>query len=91
MGDVIGDINARRGRIEGMEDIGGGKMIRLMYRLQRCSVTPQTCVPRLRVVVTTPCSSRSTSRYRRISRRRYSLLRNNYKNNCNPVFLAGLR
>jgi elongation factor G len=28
MGDVIGDINARRGRIEGMDDIGGGKMIR---------------------------------------------------------------
>ena len=28
MGDVIGDINSRRGHIEGMEDIGGGKMIR---------------------------------------------------------------
>ena len=28
MGDVIGDINARRGRIEGMEDIGGGRMIK---------------------------------------------------------------
>ncbi|KSV58464.1 elongation factor G [Acetivibrio ethanolgignens] len=28
MGDVIGDINARRGRIEGMEDIGGGKMVK---------------------------------------------------------------
>jgi len=28
MGDVIGDINSRRGRIEGMEDIGGGKMIK---------------------------------------------------------------
>ena len=28
MGDVIGDINSRRGRIEGMEDIGRGKMIR---------------------------------------------------------------
>ena len=28
MGDVIGDINGRRGRIEGMEDIGGGRMIR---------------------------------------------------------------
>ena len=27
-GDVIGDINSRRGRIEGMDDIGGGKMIR---------------------------------------------------------------
>jgi len=28
MGDVIGDINSRRGRIEGMDDISGGKMIR---------------------------------------------------------------
>ena len=27
MGDVIGDINSRRGRIEGMDDIGGGKMV----------------------------------------------------------------
>ena len=28
MGDVIGDINSRRGRIEGMEDVGGGKLIK---------------------------------------------------------------
>ncbi|MGN0411256.1 MAG: elongation factor G [Candidatus Fimousia sp.] len=28
MGDVIGDMNSRRGRIEGMDDIGGGKMVR---------------------------------------------------------------
>jgi len=28
MGDVIGDINGRRGRIEGMDDIGGGKLIK---------------------------------------------------------------
>ena len=28
MGDVIGDINARRGRIEGMDDLGGGKIVR---------------------------------------------------------------
>ncbi len=27
MGDVIGDINARRGRIEGMDDLGGGKIV----------------------------------------------------------------
>ena len=27
MGDVIGDINSRRGRIEGMDDIGGGKIV----------------------------------------------------------------
>ena len=28
MGDVIGDINSRRGRIEGMDDIGAGKMVK---------------------------------------------------------------
>ena len=28
MGDVIGDINSRRGRIEGMDDMGGGKIVR---------------------------------------------------------------
>ncbi len=27
LGDVIGDLNSRRGRIEKMEDIGGGKMV----------------------------------------------------------------
>ena len=27
MGDVIGDINSRRGRIEGMEDVGGGRIV----------------------------------------------------------------
>ncbi len=27
MGDVIGDVNSRRGRIEGMEDVGGGKLV----------------------------------------------------------------
>ena len=33
MGDVIGDINSRRGRIEGMEDIGGGKMVKAYVAL----------------------------------------------------------
>ena len=33
MGDVIGDLNARRGRIEGMEDISGGKMIKAFVPL----------------------------------------------------------
>ena len=28
MGDVIGDINSRRGQIEGMEDVGNGKMVK---------------------------------------------------------------
>lgn len=33
MGDVIGDINSRRGQIEGMDDVGGGKMIRAFVPL----------------------------------------------------------
>ena len=33
MGAGIGDINARRGRIEGMEDIGGGKMVKAFVPL----------------------------------------------------------
>ncbi len=28
MGDVIGDINGRRGRIEGMDELGGGRLIK---------------------------------------------------------------
>ncbi len=28
MGDVIADINSRRGKIEGMDDLGGGKIVR---------------------------------------------------------------
>ncbi len=28
LGDVIGDINGRRGRLEGMEEIGGGRLIK---------------------------------------------------------------
>ena len=33
MGDVIGDLNSRRGRVEGMEDIGGGKMVQAFVPL----------------------------------------------------------
>ena len=33
MGDVIGDITSRRGRIEGMEDVGGGKLIKAFVPL----------------------------------------------------------
>ncbi len=33
MGDVIGDLNSRRGKVEGMEDIPGGKMVRAMVPL----------------------------------------------------------
>ncbi len=33
MGDIIGDLNSRRGRIEGMDDIGGGKIVRAFVPL----------------------------------------------------------
>ena len=33
MGDIIGDINSRRGRIEGMDDLGGGKIVRAFVPL----------------------------------------------------------
>ena len=33
MGDVIGDLNSRRGRMEGMDDLGGGKIVRAFVPL----------------------------------------------------------
>ena len=56
MGDVIGDINSRRGRIEGMDDIGGGKMIRGFVPLAE---------------VTTLCSLRNMSRFPSLYRKRF--------------------
>ena len=75
MGDVIGDINSRRGRIEGMEDVGGGT-----YRswfcttCLKCSDILQTYVPELRDVVTTPCSLRNMSKFLRTYRKRFWML-----------------
>ena len=33
MGDVIGSLNAKRGQIEGMDDVGGGKIVRAFVPL----------------------------------------------------------
>ncbi len=64
MGDVIGDLSSRRGRIEGMEargnsqvDPGAGPACR------RCSGTVPTSVRGPRAAPRTPCSSTRTSRY----------------------------
>ena len=74
MGDVIGDINSRRGRIEGMDDIGGGKMISGYVPLaEMFGYCYRPSFQRLRDVVTTPCSSRNMSRYRRTFRRKFLL------------------
>jgi elongation factor G len=70
MGDVIGDINSRRGRIEGMDDLGGG-LLEVMCRLQRCLVILQICVLRHKDAETTLCSLRSMSRFQSRYRKRY--------------------
>lgn len=44
MGDVIGDINARRGRLEGMEAKSGNQEIRGFIPLSKCLVMQQTYV-----------------------------------------------
>ena len=71
MGDVIGDINSRRGRIEGMDDLGGGKIVR-GYRsiVRNVWILYRSYVPEHRDVVTTQCSSRNTSQYRSQYRKR---------------------
>ena len=33
LGDVIGDVNSRRGRIEGMDEVGGGRIVRAFVPL----------------------------------------------------------
>ena len=80
MGDVIGDINSRRGRIEGMDDIGGGKIVRAFCSAwQRCSDIQQTYVQEHRVVVTTQCSSKNMNRFRSQFRKKLLLIKQNNK------------
>ncbi len=73
MGDVIGDINSRRGRIEGMDDIASGKMVRALFHYLKCSDILQTYVLELRDVVTTLCSLKNTNQYQRTYRKKYLL------------------
>ena len=59
MGDVIGDINSRRGQIQAMEERGGARVVRgPSFRCPRCSATWVTCGPRPRVARATRCSFR---------------------------------
>ena len=76
MGDVIGDINSRRGRIEGMEDIGGGKMIRGYVPLAEMFGYSTDLRSKTQGRGNYSCSSRNTSRFRRISRRKCLQQRN---------------
>ena len=67
MGDVMGDLNSRRGRIEGMERRATRKWFVPWCRWRRCSVTRPICARRRRAGRCTPCTSRTTKRCLRTS------------------------
>ena len=61
MGDVIGDLNSRRGRIEGMETARGTQIDHVdACRFRRCSATRPTCARARRAAPPTRCTSSAT-------------------------------
>ena len=43
LGDVMGNLNSRRGRVEGLEPRGNAQAIKARCRSRRCSATRPTC------------------------------------------------
>ena len=78
VGDVMGDLNKRRGRVLGMDHVAGGKQ---MCQWQRCMVTPPIFEQCQVVWASSPTSLQDTSRHLRMSRRR--LLRQLKKKSSN--------
>ena len=74
LGDVMGDVTARRGRIENIDDRAGQKIIRVSScRSRSSSATRPTCGRRPRVGPRTArCSCTRTTRSRCRSRKRSS-------------------
>ena len=60
MGDVIGDLSSRRGRVEGMDQRGAATWSGPRYRWPTCSATLPICVRGPRVAPRTRCSSTHT-------------------------------
>ena len=54
MGDVIGDLNSRRGQMQSMEDAAVRRSSVRTSRCPTCSATSVTCGPRPRVALCTP-------------------------------------
>lgn len=50
LGDIMGQINARRGSVEGMEQRGNAQLVNAWCRWPRCSVTRRPCVLRPKAV-----------------------------------------
>ena len=74
VGDVIGDLNRRRGMILGQDTGSPASASRLTFRSPKCSATSATCVPRPLVAASSRWSSATTlparTRSSRRSRRR---------------------
>jgi translation elongation factor EF-G len=70
MGDVIGDLNRRRGLILGMDDNSSGKVITAEVPLAEMFGYAPTCAPRRRGAPPTRWSSRSTRKRRTTSRKK---------------------
>ena len=62
MGDVMGDLNSRRGHISGMEPRAGAQPSRRRCLWPKCSGTPRTFVRRRRAARRTLCNSVTTPR-----------------------------
>ncbi len=62
MGDVMGNLSSRRGKIEGMDDRAGSKVIRAKVPLGEMFGYATDLRPRPRAALPTPCSSTPTSR-----------------------------
>lgn len=64
MGDVIGDLNRRRGLIEGMEDGPSGKIVRALVPLAEMFGYATALRSATRVVLPTPWNSPSITMHR---------------------------
>ncbi len=71
MGDVMGDLNRRRGLIQGWRTRFPVRLFVPRFRWVRCSVMRPTCVPCPRVARATPWNSPNTPKLRRTSSKRW--------------------
>lgn len=66
MGDVIGDLNSRRGALTAWKHVMVPRLLMHSFRCLKCSVMLPTCVPKLRAVATTPWKLTITKKFREI-------------------------
>jgi len=62
MGDIMGDLNSRRGRITAMEARGGTQIVRARVPLSEMFGTRRTCVRARRAARPSRCTLIGTSR-----------------------------